>query len=65
VNTTTVRWYEDKSNLMILLNFMLETHMPASEIVRAVEKPWTYEEEFFEAKNLLEEELEEDRKRLG
>jgi hypothetical protein len=39
-------WYDDRANLALLVEHMLAEGSDHSEVVRAIEKPWGYEDEF-------------------
>ncbi|MCW2767643.1 MAG: hypothetical protein JWO11_3602 [Nocardioides sp.] len=42
----TENWYDDRRNLALLVEHMLAEGVDHSEVVRAIEKPWGYEDEF-------------------
>ncbi|MCW2902271.1 MAG: hypothetical protein JWO67_4536 [Streptosporangiaceae bacterium] len=39
-------WYADHANLVLLTAHMAESGYDASEVARAVEKPWAYADEY-------------------
>lgn len=44
-------WYEDRGNLALLVEYLADQGDNPSELGRAVEKPWQYEEDFLQAQN--------------
>lgn len=42
-------WYDNRANLALLVEHMLAEGSDHSEVVRAIEKPWSYEDEFRQA----------------
>jgi len=43
-------WYVQHEHIVLLINWMCDNEsIPRSEIARAVEKPWNYEDEYREA----------------
>jgi hypothetical protein len=44
------KWWETHDNLVTLTAWMAENQFEASEVARAVEKPWNYTDEFMSAR---------------
>jgi hypothetical protein len=42
-------WYMDHSNIVTLATYLADRGDDAHDVVRAVEKPWNYEDEYREA----------------
>lgn len=42
----TQPWYADHANLVLLTAYMAVSGYDASEVARAVEKPWSYADDF-------------------
>jgi hypothetical protein len=51
-------WFLYHENIVTLTRYMAEKGCSADEVAYAVEKPWKYEEEFYEAEG--EDEVEEE-----
>ena len=41
-----MNWYDDRHNLALLVEHMLNEGSDHSEVVRAIEKPWSYTDEY-------------------
>lgn len=44
-----MNWYEDRSNIALLFDYMFCTAWGQSEIRRMITEPWHYEKEYREA----------------
>ena len=39
-------WYDDRANLVLMLDHMHASGYDVSELIRAVDKPWSYRGDF-------------------